>query len=720
MVIRPLLIVLFPLLSFWVIMLFGRMGKLRGICDKIAVGAIALSFLLSYTIYRQAFSAYNGGEEFLVLNQTPYSFMTFTNPETGAPLVWKLGFWIDSLTAMMLMVVTIVSLLVHIFSLGYMKGEENYGRFFGFLSLFSFSMLLLVLTDNLFILYCCWELVGISSFLLIGFYVNRASAAAAAKKAFLTNRVGDLGFAIGLFIIYSKFHTFSYIEVFERIKAGEMSGTLLTITSLFLFCGAVGKSAQFPLHIWLPDAMEGPTPVSALIHAATMVAAGVYMVARLFPIFTPDSLLVVAYIGTFTALMAATIAITQFDIKRVLAYSTLSQLGYMMAGLGVTAYTASMFHLTTHAFFKALLFLCSGSVILALHHEQDMRKMGGLWRKAPITCLTMLIGCLAISGIPFLSGFYSKDMILAGALHFGMEHPQHMLLPIALFVAAGMTAFYMFRLFFMTFTGTPRDHHAFSHAHESPWVVTIPLILLALLSISSGWEHVGLGGFFKERVIPFGSPPPAVSHTAAVHGVGQAAFAQDAHEAPTAPVAHGPVAPSEGHSTSGHATHDTAHTAHVLAMTLSVIGSVIAIFISALCYWERFRVIDPARGARMFGKLYDLSYNKYYVDEFYDRTLYSAVAWLRGWLARFDLGIIDGIVNGTAHLTARFSKGTGIFDLGIIDGFVNWFADFCQDIGQRVRRVETGVIQNYILRAGGAVGVIVIVWIVVKSLVGGA
>ncbi len=718
MVIRPLLIVLFPLLSFWVILLFGRTERLRGICDKIAVGAVAASFLLSYTIYRGALGAYNSGEEYLYLNQNPYSFLTFSDPNTGAPVVWKLGFWIDSLTAMMLMVVTIVSLLVHVFSLGYMKGEENYGRFFAYLSLFSFSMLLLVLTDNLFILYCCWELVGISSFLLIGFYINRASAAAAAKKAFLTNRVGDLGFAIGLFIIYSKFHTLSFSEVFTRIQAGEMSGIQLTITSLCLFCGAVGKSAQFPLHIWLPDAMEGPTPVSALIHAATMVAAGVYMVARLFPIFTPDSLLVVAYTGTFTALMAATIAITQFDIKRVLAYSTLSQLGYMMAGLGVSAYTASMFHLTTHAFFKALLFLCSGSVILALHHEQDMRKMGGLWRKTPITCLTMLTGCLAISGIPFLSGFYSKDMILAGALRFGMEHPQHMLLPLALFAAAGMTAFYMFRLFFMTFTGTPRDEHAFSHAHESPRVVTIPLILLALLSISAGWEHVGLGGFFKERVIPFGTPPPAVSQHVSVEGGVQAAFAQDT---PTLPAVQETAAvTSEEHSATGHATHDTAHTAHILAMTLSVIGSMIAIILSALFYWERFRVVNPARAASMFGKLYDLSYNKYYVDEFFDRTLYRGLERLRLCLARFDLGIIDGIVNGSARHTAGFSMRTGRFDLNVVDRIVNWIAEVCQVFGQRVRQVETGVIQNYILRAGGAVGVIVIVWIVVKSLAGGA
>lgn len=721
MTLRAFLIVVIPLLSFATIILFGRLSRLRGICDRIAIAAIAISFILSYGIYRQAMSAYDMGEPFLHLTAAPFEWLTFDHPEAADQQVsWKIGFWVDSMTAMMLMVVTIVSLLVHIFSLGYMKGEENYNRFFAYLSLFSFSMLLLVLTDNLIILYCCWELVGISSFLLIGFYVNRESAAAAAKKAFVTNRVGDLGFAIGLFLIYSHFHTFSFREVFERVQAGEMSSLKLTITSLFLFCGAVGKSAQFPLHIWLPDAMEGPTPVSALIHAATMVAAGVYMVARLYPVFTPDSLLVVAYLGTFTALMAATIAVTQFDIKRVLAYSTLSQLGYMMAGLGAGAFTASMFHLTTHAFFKALLFLCSGSVILALHHEQDMRRMGGLWKKTPITFLAMLTGCLAISGIPFFSGFYSKDMILAGALEFGMRHPQHMLLFLALLVTAGLTAFYMFRLLFMTFTGTPRDPHAYAHAHESPRNVTIPLLLLAFLSISAGWEHLGLGGFFKERVIPWGKPPVSAHHAGTPNPLFDAAYAQE----PPATEGSGASATlSEGNTSPtrhGEEHDDLAHTAHVLATTLSVIGSIIAICLSALFYWERFRIVDPARAAAMFGRFYDLSYNKYYVDEFYDRTLFRGLEVVRNFLARFDLRIIDGIVNGTASGTVKTSRGSGRFDLSVVDRLVNWLAEVIQGYGQRIRRIESGVIQNYVLKAGGAFGVMVVLWFVMKSLWGGA
>ena len=709
---KALLICLFPVLSFWALMFWGK-KRLPRQGDWIAIVAIGISAVLSYGIYQQAISAYEQGQPFFH-NVGNVEWLSFTDSATGEKTSWSPGFWIDSLTAVMVMMVSFVSFLIHVFSVGYMKGEDNYSRYFGYFGIFSFSMLLLVLTDNLFVLYCCWELVGISSFLLIGFYINKDSAAAAAKKAFVTNRVGDMGFAIGLYLIYSNLHTFSYMEVFEKIQAGEMSGRMLTLTGLFLFCGAVGKSAQFPLHIWLPDALEGPTPVSALIHAATMVAAGVFMVGRLYPIFTPDALLVVAYIGTFTALMAATIAIAQFDIKRVLAYSTLSQLGYMVAALGVGAFTAGLFHLITHAFFKALLFLCSGSVILALHHKQDMRSMGGLARKTPITFFCMTVGAIAISGVPFFSGFYSKDLILGGTLAFGMEHPQHMILFLALLAAAGITAFYMFRLIFMTFTGKPRDHHAYDRAKESPAVMWVPLVILALLAIGSGWKEKGLGGFFEERVVPWGQEIQPVEQHAAVAAYAGAAFA--AEETPMENADE-----DAEHAAAAHDTHaDVHHRAHGIAMTLSIIVAFTGIILSALTYWERIRLIDPARCARALGPLYDLVYHKYYVDEFYAKTLYKGVEVLRNALARFDLNIIDGFVNWTAKATTSTSFATGRFDNGIIDGIVNWIADVFQGLGRRVRRVETGVIQNYVLKAGSAVGLIVVLWIVVRSLTAGS
>ena len=715
--VKALFICLFPILSFWSLMFWGK-KKLPRQGDWIAIIAIGVSAVLSYSIYQQAIAAYEEGQPFFH-NVGQIEWLSFSDPVTGEETSWKLGFWIDSLTAIMVMMVSFVSFLIHVFSVGYMKGEDNYSRYFGYFGIFSFSMLLLVLTDNLFILYCCWELVGVSSFLLIGFFINKDSAAAAAKKAFVTNRVGDLGFGIGLYLIYSNLHTFSYMEVFERIQAGELSGGLQTVIALCLFCGAIGKSAQFPLHIWLPDAMEGPTPVSALIHAATMVAAGVYMVGRLYPVFTPTALIVVAYIGAFTALMAATIAITQFDIKRVLAFSTLSQLGYMVAALGVGAYTAGLFHLITHAFFKALLFLCSGSVILALHHKQDMRSMGGLARKTPITFFCMTVGTIAIAGVPFFSGFYSKDMILGGALAFGMENPHHMILFLALLVAAGITAFYMFRLIFMTFTGAPRDHHAFEHAKESPAVMCVPLLILAALAFGSGWEDRGLGGFFKERVVPWGQEVQIGEGHAKAASLHRAAFAAEdvTHDAT---VLH-EAAQAEEHAAAAHGSHDDLHhRAHTIAMILSILVAFSGIILSALTYWERIRLIDPAKCARALGPVYDLVYNKYYVDEFYAKTLYKGLEVLRNFLARFDLGVIDWVVNACGRGTVATSGASGRFDNGIVDGFVNWIADVSQSFGRSIRRVESGIIQNYVLKAGSAVGAIVIVWMVVRSLSGGA
>ncbi|HEV3119032.1 MAG TPA: NADH-quinone oxidoreductase subunit L, partial [Gemmataceae bacterium] len=418
-----------------------------------------------------------------------------------------LGYRIDSLSVVMFLMVTFVATFIHVFSIGYMSEElepivvdhqvhtqeghlhrrGRFGRFFLYLSLFCFSMLNLILADNLFQVFISWELVGICSYLLIGFYFERTTASNAANKAFITNRVGDAGFIIGLLILWSYLGTFNFQQIFQGLQAGSLPHWAWLVAGLGIFLGCVGKSAQFPLHVWLPDAMEGPTPVSALIHAATMVAAGVYLVGRVYPLFTPEARLVIAYTGAITLFMAATIAVVMTDIKKVLAYSTVSQLGYMMLALGVGGWVAGLFHLLTHAFFKALLFLGSGSVIYGCHHEQEMTRMGGLYPKMKTTALTMLVGVLTIMGFPLFSGWYSKDMILAQALGYVQVHSGHFLLLILPLATAGLTAFYMFRMWFMTFTGPPRDEHVHEHAHESPRWMTVPLIVLAVCSVAIAW-----------------------------------------------------------------------------------------------------------------------------------------------------------------------------------------------------------------------------------------
>jgi NADH-quinone oxidoreductase subunit L len=442
----------------------------------------------------------------------------------AATLRLDFGILIDNLTAIMLVVVTVVSFLVHLYSTGYMRDHHGhpaprYGRFFAFLGLFTFSMLGLVLTDNLFMLFVFWELVGVCSYFLIGFEFERAAAQVAQIKAFMTTRVGDVFFFIGIMIIGATVGSFRFDDIFASIPQNTWIPWLLTASAILLFIGPVGKSAQFPLHVWLPDAMEGPTPVSALIHAATMVAAGVYLVARMFPFFAGPSffreaanyfestpLAVVAFTGGFTAIFAATIALCQNDIKKVLAYSTISQLGYMVLGIGVGSFAAGMFHLWTHAFFKALLFLGSGSVIHAVG-TNDMREMGGLRRKMPITFWTFLVATAAISGVPWLSGFYSKEAILTQALSFGLYRAEGsptgvlFLLPFAMgMVTAGLTAFYMFRIIFMTFLGEPRNEHRFDHAHESPWNMTVPLGVLCLFTLFSAGVMGFKSDWFSNRV----------------------------------------------------------------------------------------------------------------------------------------------------------------------------------------------------------------------------
>ena len=656
-----ILIPLLPLGAYGVQAFFGRRLPRGG--DWVPLAAIAASFALSVGLFYEILTAYDP------LYRIALPRWTWLDLATTQITV---GLLVDNIAVIMLMVVTLVSGLVHLYSVGYMHGDPRYYRFFGFLGLFSFSMLGLVLVDNFLLLYVFWELVGLSSYLLIGFWYEKPAAAAACKKAFLVNRIGDLGFFIGIMIIFWKLGVFDYDSVYQGVAAGGIEGWLLTAAGLCLFCGAIGKSAQFPLHVWLPDAMEGPTPVSALIHAATMVAAGVYMVTRMFPILTPDALVVIAYIGGITAILGATIAVAQHDIKRVLAYSTISQLGYMIMGLGVGAYVAGFFHLVTHAAFKACLFLGSGSVIHAMHHvyaksdvdPQDMRNMGGLKSKMPLTFWTFMLATVALAGVPLTSGFLSKDAILAGVLSFGaFEHPQHFLLPILGFAAALLTAYYMFRLIFMTFYGKPAEERVVADAHESPRTMTVPLVVLSGLSLWFWFSPNPAGeGWFHHLVQKPASAALAGAHSAAAHG------------------AHG------------------SHAAHYLAMALSIAVAGLGIYIAYKRFYNR-RAEMIAHEERLLAEswLFRALNRKWYFDEIYEATFLRLLAGLRMSLNWFDANVVDGLVNASAMVTRGISYIGGLFDKWGVDGLVNGVAGVVTWAGGRLRLVQTGRLQTYVV-----------------------
>jgi len=631
------LIAILPLAGFVITAAIGR--RLGKAAHWIPVGAVFIAWLIASLA---AFSALTAAEPF---GEHGYGVHLFEWIPAGG-FVIDVGFFIDNLTACLLIVVTTIGLLVHVYSVGYMSHDPGYWRFFAYLNLFMFSMLLLVLADNFLVVFVAWELVGLCSYLLIGFWYRKRSAALAAKKAFIVNRVGDVGFALGIMLIFVSLGTLDIREVIERI--GELDGTTIAIISLLIFAGAMGKSAQFPLHVWLPDAMEGPTPVSALIHAATMVNAGVYLVARTNPIFAhaPEALVVVAAIGIFTAILAASIAMTQTDIKRVLAYSTLSQLGYMFAALGVGAWTAAIFHLMTHGFFKGLLFLGSGSVIHSVHDEQDMRRMGGLSRKIPITYATMLIGSLAIAGIPPLAGFFSKDEILGESFKLGFQW----VWAVGIFVAL-MTAFYMFRLMGLTFWGAFRGpREIWDKVHESPRVMTVPLILLAIPSVLLGML---LG-------LPFG----------------QSTIASWLH----------PVF-EEGQELLHHeeAAFNIAGIDGVLilaSVTVAVIGISIA--------WRFFGAdigsirigARPERVRELAARvpfLYRASLNKWWFDDLYHLLFIVIGGRVAAAIWWFDREVVDGTVNALGRVTLQTGRG--------------------------LRHVQTGRVQNYAL--GIALGLIV-------------
>jgi NADH-quinone oxidoreductase subunit L len=770
---------LVPLASFVAILLFGKYmgpgGKFGGYLATLAIVTSAVLsltalfgvWLHNYPIKSAAHHAEasesalasdeagehakgHGGEaEHTVhgthANNPAPSYITgnwYTLAEIGS-LKLTIGYYIDALTVGMFCMVSIIASCVHFYALGYMHDELHepyidhevtlsngehlhrkgrFYRFFQYLSLFCFSMFGIVISGNLAMTFVFWELVGICSYFLIGFYIERHSASTAANKAFIVNRVGDFGMLIGLMALWSSIGTFNFgdmrdakgnvteVGLFSQLRteahdyhlvptesmiaeearqfgdagqpasasgaevgkpAGSKAGQwLLFIAGVGIFCGCVGKSAQFPLHVWLPDAMEGPTPVSALVHSATMVAAGVYLVGRSYPIFTPEALLVIAYTGSITAIIAATIAITATDIKRVLAYSTVSQLGYMMLALGIGGWVAGMFHLITHAFFKGLLFMCSGSVIHAVH-TNDMTYMGGLRKKMPITAYTMLVGCLAIigAGIPFtaigFSGYFSKDAIIEQAWSYSNNSPHHALflkwLPV---VGAAVTAFYMFRLWYMTFAGEPRDKHRYEHAHESPRVMTTPLIVLAIFATVIGWPAF--------RVYD------ALDQT---RPVGTLATTQGELWPRT-------VIPSE------HESHEPniKQPAAIAAITAAGTG----LLLSTIIYlWG---LLNPTELKQSFKPIYTFLWNKWYFDELYNLIFVKPTLWIAGFLAWFDRGIIDSILHGCAAFCRGISAIVDVlFDQTVVDGTVNTFAAGTWNFGLWLRRLQTGNLRQYVM-----------------------
>ena len=669
---------------------------------------------------------------------------TFYKLAQFGSLKLSLDWYIDSLTLVMFTMVTFIATCIHLFAMGYMKEEltEEYEdhevhtshghftrpgrfhRFFAFLSLFCFSMLGLVLAGNIFQVFIFWELVGICSYLLIGFYIERKSASTAANKAFIMNRVGDFGFLIGLMILWTWCQTFQFadtgsdpglftmvrgntgtLEVTEdgqdvylrdadghRLQKNGQPWTinylLLVIAGCGIFAGCIGKSAQFPLQTWLPDAMEGPTPVSALVHSATMVAAGVYLAGRFYPVFTPEVLLVIAYIGCITLFIAATIAIVATDIKRVLAYSTISQLGYMMLAIGVAGWGAGLFHLVTHAFFKSLMFLCSGSVIAGCHHVQEMPRMGGLKNKMPITAYTMLVGVIAISGlaIPIVnigfSGFYSKDAIVASAMAYADLNPVHTLLFITPLVTAGITAFYMFRLWFLTFYGNPRDQHVYDHCHESPAIMAWPLIALSILAASCAWGW-GIGGGGEEgplyKLLAFSETVPAADRV----------------------VSQGPVALT---LPSHHGHHNDVHNFHARAGLLALIAAFAGSIFAYIMYGSR--LINAADIRRQFPGVYDFLVDKWRFDVLYEAMFVRPVMIVSAWCAGFDKKVLDVILHTSASLTMVVSRWDRMFDEGMVDGLVNMVGSVTRSMGNSLRVVQTGRLRQYVMWI--AVGVVVL------------
>jgi NADH-quinone oxidoreductase subunit L len=618
----------------------GLLGKnfSKPVVNSVGIGSVALAFLSVVEMVR----------EFAQLSsaQIPWVKPYFTWITAGQFQV-DFALQVDQLTIVMLLVVTFVSLLVHIYSTGYMAHEEGYYRFFSYLNLFVFFMLTLVLAANVVLMFVGWEGVGLCSYLLVGFWFLKQSAISAGKKAFITTRIGDFGFTIGILLLFWTFHSVDFRAVFKQAanmptEAFAPAG-VLTVICLLLFTGAIGKSAQLPLYVWLPDAMEGPTPVSALIHAATMVTAGVYMVARMNPLFSraPFAMFVVALVGALTALYAATIGLMQTDIKKVLAYSTVSQLGYMFLGLGVGSYAAGVFHLMTHAFFKGLLFLAAGSVIHAMGGDQEMPHMGGLRSKIPVTFWTMFIATFAIAGIPGFAGFFSKDEILDAAR--SAPHASLLLWLLGLF-GAGLTSFYMFRLIFLTFFGQPRYDEHKVHVHESPKSMTVPLILLAVLSIVGGWvaapHLVGGPDYFRNFLNPVFTAYTPASATV-----------------------------NEGTAEASESAGIT------LLHALTGWPVIIALLGLLLAWWFYIKSPDtPKKLAQSLRGPYTLILHKYYVDELYNAAIVQPLLWISTnvfWHV-VDEGLIDGTVNGAARVARESGAQLREIQTGNTRSYASW------------------------------------------------
>ncbi len=656
-----------PLVAFAIQIFIGRKLPRKG--DFVSIVACGISFTISLVLLvamltkRDIHFVYDSFNiEWLRIGNTLFPF----------------GLYVDNLTILMLVVVSTVSFLVHIYSIGYMHDDKKYSRFFAYLSLFTFSMLGLVVSNNLIFLFIFWELVGVSSYLLIGFWFEKESAANACKKAFLTTKLADLGFLMGILLLFVYGGSFLYNDLLEKSLRNAITANVsvpilgevnvLTVGTILLFLGAMGKSAQFPFHIWLPDAMEGPTPVSALIHAATMVAAGVFMVCRLFYMFTPDSLLFVAYIGGFTTCFASTMGLVANDFKRVLAYSTVSQLGFMMLGLGVGALQGGFFHLWTHAYFKALLFLCAGSVIHAVH-TGNIFEMGGLKKYMPVTFITMLIATFAIMGIPpyLVSGFFSKDEIVAGVLDFFYTNRHHWLLGIFTFLSVFLTAFYMTRLIVVVFFGGYKGdtHHI---PHESPKSMIIPLMVLAVLSIVSGW------GAIPKKFVPHLKFETFSQH-----------FSSEAH---------------------------------IAAIIGSFAFALVGIMFALLFYMESVQIFNPDAWKQKFRWLYNLLFNRYYIDDkIVNGLIIKGILKLEEILARFDLLGIDKFVDNVAEWAKSLSFSSGKADIKYIDGAVDTVGETILTTGERIRAIQSGNIKQYITWVlGGALTLIIIAIVISKWL----
>ncbi len=774
-----------PLASFVAILFFGpRMGPHGRNAAWVATAAIATSLVLSLAAFGTWLSAHpvtaaahsehaadhgtesghgtetghgiesGHGSEHASHVPAAYSGDWYTLYE-GGTLKLSIGWYIDALTVLMFVVVTFIATCIHVYASGYMHDELHdvtdhevhlangghlhrpgrFPRFFQALSLFCFSMLGILIAGNLAMVFIFWELVGICSWFLIGFYYERKSASTAANKAFIVNRVGDFGMLIGLMALWGALGTLHFGDstvaapdghavvrpgLFSLVRPAESGHTLqvpdgmvkfanadevariasehsaspnatadeiasrlddwrsrgfgrwlLFIAGVGIFCGCVGKSAQFPLFVWLPDAMEGPTPVSALVHSATMVAAGVYLVGRFYPVLTPEVLLVIAVTGGITLFIAATIALVANDIKRVLAYSTVSQLGYMMLALGVGGWSAGLFHLVTHAFFKSLLFLCSGSVIHACH-TNDMRKMGGLARVMPWTAGTMLVGCLAIigAGIPFvigLSGYYSKDAILAQALSFSQANPSWWILYYAVAGGAFLTAFYMFRLWFMTFAGSPRDHHIADHAHESPQVMVAPLVVLAVLAVVAGWTLPG--GFGLANLLEQARPAGTDATT-------------------TGTFLFGPLTVPAEHESHVGAIHVTAT---LTAFTTAAAG----VLLAAAMYW--WRIISPGFVAAMFRPIHTFLANRWYFDELYNAIFVQPAFAVASLASGTDRGVIDRFLDGVAWSARQIAGLDAWIDRNLVDGLVNATATATWNVGLELKKLQTGRLRQYVM-----------------------